>query len=256
LEIITKAKKNCTAYADPPEYCGRGRPRKKGDSIKLFDLFNTVRNDFKMTNLFLYGKLQDVNYYSIDLLWGRGLYVKLRFVLVEMNDNKSILVSTLLDLTPEKIIEAYSYRFKIEVSFKSLKEVCFGFSYHFWTTYMPKLDKYIKINNIINIESITDEVVRGKILDTLTAIEKYVMCSCIALGLLQMLSLKYSNIAVISKFRWLRTYSNEKYASEATIAYYLRKYYFRLLSRNPFLSIVQIIISKQASFEEDFDVGT
>jgi hypothetical protein len=229
LEIITRAKKSCVAYSDPPDYIGKGCPRKKGDKIKLFELFESARNLYKTEKLYLYGKLQEVNYYSLDLLWGKTLYIKLRFVLVEVNENKIILVSTLLDLTPLEIIEAYSYRYKIEVSFKSLKEVCYGFCYHFWTSYMPKLDRYYKINNLNNIESVTDEKQKRKIFEALAAIEKYVMCCCIALGILQMLSLKYSDKSINSKFKWLRTYSNEEFVSEATIAYYLRKYFFNLL---------------------------
>ena len=50
----------------------------------------------------------------MDLLWGQKLYQKLRFVLVEYDGQRSILVSTDLTLTAVQIIELYSRRFCIE----------------------------------------------------------------------------------------------------------------------------------------------
>lgn len=71
------------------------------------------------------------------------------------------------------------------------------------------------------------------------------MCSCIAIGLLQIISLKISsNYLKLCKFRFLRTSSNEL-ASEATIASYLRKNIFRIMTKNVELSITKIIKAKQ-----------
>jgi len=53
----------------------------------------------------IYNKLQEVKYHSLDLLWGQGLYQKLRFVLVSYNKTQSILVSTDLKLSPKEIIK-------------------------------------------------------------------------------------------------------------------------------------------------------
>ena len=42
LEIVTKAKKSCTAFEKPaPRKPGRGRPPKKGAAIHLKELFKT-----------------------------------------------------------------------------------------------------------------------------------------------------------------------------------------------------------------------
>ena len=123
LQIVTKAKKSCVAYEQPGEYSGRGRPREKGDSVKLKDYFQEKKESFKTTTVKIYGKEQEVSYYCINLLWGQKLYQELRFVLVSYNGINSILVSTNLNLNPETIIRLYSYRFKIECTFRELKQV-------------------------------------------------------------------------------------------------------------------------------------
>ena len=70
---------------------------------------------------------------------GQKLYQELRFVLVEMNGIQSILVSTSLKLEPLSIICLYSYRFRIECTFRELKQQTGAFCYHFWSKHMPKL---------------------------------------------------------------------------------------------------------------------
>ena len=145
LQIVTKAKKSAVAYEKPFEKTSKkGRPRKKGAKIKLKELFDTQKEDFKEIIVELYGKKETVKYISFNLLWGQGLYQELRFVLVKYKNTTSILVSTNLDMKPESIIRLYSYRFKIEVTFRELKQLIGGLSYHFWCKSMPKLNRYTK----------------------------------------------------------------------------------------------------------------
>ncbi len=75
---------------------------------------------------------------------GQKLYQQLRFVLVEMNGIQSILVSTSLELEPLSVIRLYSYRFRIECTFRELKQQTGAFCYHFWSKHMPKLSYYQK----------------------------------------------------------------------------------------------------------------
>jgi hypothetical protein len=226
LQIVTKAKRSVVAYAEPPVYSGRGRRPIKGHSIKLNDLFETEKSNFVAAHVFLYGKMQDLSYYSIDLLWGKKHYQKLRFVLVSYNGINSILVSTSLELTPLKIIELYSYRFKIEIGFKELKQTIGAFAYHFWSKSMPKLNKYIKEINSSALEAITDKHVKDNLVKTLKAIEGYVCMAMIAMGLLQIISLRFSKELNFSSFRWLRTRTNEV-VSEATVLFFSQKHLSR-----------------------------
>jgi hypothetical protein len=135
MHIVTKAKTNCTAYYEPEIIPGkRGAPKKKGDTVKVFSLFETDKEKFKSAEITLYGKPQKLQYHVVDLLWGKKLYKKLRFVLVLYEDGtKTVLVSTDLSLEPIEIIQLYGRRFGIEVMFREMKQVVCAFGYRFWS---------------------------------------------------------------------------------------------------------------------------
>ncbi|WP_339225711.1 hypothetical protein NYE80_29535 [Paenibacillus sp. FSL H7-0357] len=78
------------------------------------------------------------------MLWGQRLYQELRFVLVKLNGQCSILASIDLTLEATGVIEMYTARFKIECTFRALKQSIGGFSYHFCSKPMPKLNRYLK----------------------------------------------------------------------------------------------------------------
>jgi hypothetical protein len=250
LHIITKAKSNCVAYLEPEPPTGKpGRPRIKGAAVKLFDLFSSAADLFRTAALVLYGKLETVHYYSLDLLWGKKLYKKLRFVLVMYGDTKAILVSTDLELHPLDIIQLYSRRFTIEVMFREMKQVICAFGYRFWSRYMPKLNRFSKKTDpdpILGVDNIT---ARNRIGLALKAIEGFVFCSAVAIGIMQMVSLRFSGTNELSNLRYMRTYRNTV-ASEATIADYFRKNIFSLLLLFPDLPINRIIVAKRMAFLE------
>ena len=250
LDVITRAKTNCTAYLKPEKEAvpHRGRPRKKGDAVRLKDLFTSRQQDFVKTTVSMYGKEQAVEYLAQNLLWGMKLYQELQFVLVRYGSVTSILVSTDLELSPTLIIEAYAHRFKIECMFRELKQQIHGFSYHFWNSKLPKLNKYKKKSDPDPLGSVRKEDQKSVLL-AIDAIERFVLCSEISMGLIQMIALRPAFVEMIAKNRYLRT-SYESKVSEATVIEYLRKHFFRLLSLNRHSYISRLILSMQ---EPDFE---
>ncbi len=252
LDIITRAKNNCTAYEKPsaPTSHRRGRPAKKGKAIKLIDLFDDRSNEFITDTVQMYGKSQEVSYLTLNLLWGIKLYQELRFVLVQCGGSRAIFVSTDLSMEPTMIIESYAHRFKIECMFRELKQQIQGFNYHFWSKSMPKLNRFKKKNDPDQLSSVNSEHDRKKVLLAVDACERFVMCSEIAMGLLQLIALQPAYVEVIQKSHYLRT-SHEGRVSEATVKEYLRNQLFRLISLNPHSAISQLILSMQDAIADD-----
>jgi hypothetical protein len=244
LHIVTKAKMNAVAYEQPVRKSGRGRPPKKGKMLKLADLFHARTGEFQSVKVTIYGKEETVSCLYLDLLWGQGLYQELRFVLVKQGDRHSILVSTDLSLEMAEIITLYGYRFKIECTFREMKQVIGAFGYRFWSHSMPKLKRYLRKGEQHPIEQVKHETDRKRIRQTLQAIEGFVMCSVIATGLIQLVALKFSERSPALFLRYLRTPS-KAVVSEATVTAHLRQSIFRLFAQNRPLSITQIIRSKQ-----------
>jgi hypothetical protein len=253
MHVVTKAKINAKAYYRPTPKTGRGAPAKKGEKVKVVSLFDSMADSFTSALVEMYGKKEEVSYYSVDLLWGYKWYQNLRFVLVWLDGTKSILVSTDLSLSPTEIIELYCYRFKIECSFRELKQVVAGFGYRFWSKYMPKLSRY-KDNNHQQalLENIADDKARGCIQKTLKAIENFTLVGVIALGLLQMVSLVFAGTFTDSAVRYMRTPS-KIVPSEATVADYMRKTIYQLFVCYPNLAITAIINAKQSVPESDLN---
>lgn len=255
LQIVTKVKSNAVAFERPAQEGKkrRGRPCKKGATVKLMTLFQSRASAFQLAQVMMYGKEETVSFYTVDLLWGNGLYQELRFVLVKWGDRLSILASTDLTLAATDIISLYGYRFKIECTFREMKQQMGGFSYHFWSKSMPKLNRYLEKGQAHPLEHVKDEKDQANIQMTVKAIEGYVMCGCIAMGLLQLLAVDYSHRTPGLFLRYLRTPS-KAIVSEATVMAYLRKSIFRMFARNPHLSITQIIRSKQDTSDVNNDL--
>ena len=253
MEIITKAKKSCTAYEKPgPRKPGRGRPPKKGAAVHLKELFLSHREKFQEAGIELYGKKESIRYHCVDLLWGQKLYQELRFVLVEMDGIQSILASTSLELEPLSIIRLYSYRFRIECTFRELKQQTGAFCYHFWSKHMPKLSYYQKAGEAGPLEQVTDEKSRQNILKAVRAIEMHMAQSCIAMGILQSISVSSLGKLSSNQLRYQRTPSKGR-VSEAALMAYLRKYFFLFMEKQPELRITRIIRKQQDSSGSDWD---
>lgn len=110
------------------------------------------------------------------------------FIEQKPSDFRSCFSSTDLTLTPVLAIKVYAHRFKIECMFWEVKQQVHGFNYHFWSSYLPKLNKYKKKSDPEPLSTVKKENQKS-ILLTVDAIECFVLCSKIARELIQLMAL-------------------------------------------------------------------
>ena len=122
LHLITRVRINAVGkypLPPPPLKCSRGRPHIWGESVKLRNLFDE-KDCFTAETLLLYGKMVTLRYRTIDLHWDSSVQ-RVRFVLAVWPEGKQIiLLSADFTLSAIEILTAYSWRFKIEVTFRNL----------------------------------------------------------------------------------------------------------------------------------------
>ncbi len=203
IVLISKAKKNCTAweFPRPNEESKRGRPRIRGEKVHLRDLFNDP-DEFTEVKMDLYGKEEAVKYREVTLLWGKS-YTPVKFVLTISSKGTAIFVCTDINLSAVKIISGYSRRWKIEASFKVASQDTKAFNYHFWSKNMPKLNRFAPSDAPDPLASIPEKD-RKAIANTLRAYERFIAISFIAQSLLQLIALMLEERGYESSM-WLRT---------------------------------------------------
>lgn len=135
-----------------------------------------------------------------------------------------------------------------------MKQQIGGFFYHFWTSAVPRLDRYRKKCTVDPLIQVRDRHSQQRIIKTLKAAEGYVMFSNIAMGIIQILCLRYEGKIRVSDFRYLRT-SSHQVMSEAGMMEFLRRNLFRFMAKQGGSTITKIISDKQVPFEtEDIDL--
>jgi hypothetical protein len=214
--LITMCRSNTVAYysAEPSSIKKRGRKPIYGKKVKLKTLFHDS-NTFTELTCNLYGERNiTIKYKCYDLLW-RTAGIMARFVLVShpKRGNK-IIMSTDISLSPVEIIQTYSYRFKIEVSFKQAIYTIGTFSYHFWMSAMTPLSRK-GANQHLHLKC---REYRLKVARKLRAYTCHLQMGVIAQGLLQYLSLSHTKLVWQSFGSWIRTIRPEILPSENVTA--------------------------------------
>ena len=240
MHIITRAKSNFVGYEDPCPRTGKpGRPPTYGKKITLNEQFKLRANDFQSVPLCLYGKDVTATILCLDLIW-KPIKEKIRFVLVKIDNDCFVLMCSNLRWSPEDIITAYSYRFKIEVTFKNLKQLLGSFCYHFWSKVTPKLNK----KTSIDLTCITDNSQKQLIAKTVNAIEAFVNFAGIALGILQILAVNYPQSIWNNYTGWLRT-KRTNVLSEETVRLVIQEIFYHNFSVFKNTAIYEIIMAKK-----------
>jgi len=207
IYIITRAKKNVTAYKQPKKIKGkrpRGKPKFYGEKLKLMTLFDSNTYTFKTAKALVYDKVETVRYLSLDLLWKpvKGL---LRFILIENSRGRIILITSDLHLDPMIAMQLYCHRTKIETLFDTLKNTFGAMSYHFWSQCLSPASRKPKKNKAqIQVTHNLEQTRK-----TLNAIEKFVNIHLLVLGFLQYLAVTLPEEVKQKSLCWLRTESSK-----------------------------------------------
>lgn len=159
IHILTRAKKNVTAYLPAPKkQKGKRGPQKQyGKKLKLMKLFDSQPHHFQTDEVTLYGKQEKVRCLVLNLLW-KPVKGEIRFILVESSRGRIVLMTSDLDMDPLLALELYGRRVAIEVLFDTLKYTQGGMGYHFWPQSLSPASRRPRrnddqIRNTTNIEN-------------------------------------------------------------------------------------------------------
>jgi len=220
VTLIIRAKKNCVAYyaaKAPQGKKGPGRPKKYGEKIKLTDLFE-LPHLFSTAQCQVYEKMEDITFLAVNLFW-KPTGEKIRFVLAVTSRGPIVLMCSDLCQDPLLAVRLYCLRTRIEIMFDMLKNLIGAFSYRFWSKSMPRHSRKPKKNKDLITPS-SEDIKTVKLCQD--AYERFTMSAAIALGLLQLISLKYPQ-AVWNRFDvYLRTRSREL-PSERTVKFVMTR---------------------------------
>jgi hypothetical protein len=240
--IITRVAKSAVAFYPPPIKTnrGRGRPKLYGRKIKLMDVFKDPEVFTPATGS-MYGEEQvQFRFRSIDLLWRPiGILVRFVFVIHPTRGNAIFLSTDFID--PIQIIEIYSLRYKIEVTFKQALHSIGTFTYHFWMRGMTKI-KRCSGNQYLHRK--TDEY-RQQVKRKLKAYHVYIQIGLIVQGVLQLISMTIHKEVWLCFGSWIRTIRPNVLPSEAVVMKALRNTVSEFLASDHLeLGVAKFIIEK------------
>ncbi len=243
LHLISRARISTVAHAAfsaRPGKHGPGRPRKWGSPVQLRALF-APRRDCAKATIWLYGQCQTVYYQCFEFYWDSPDALVL-FVLTQLPSGKQIiLVSSDTTLTGQQVIEAYGWRFKIEVSFRTLVHLLGGFDYRFWLRSMPKIARWPQNLPLADF----DEAFQTQVATKVEAFERFVNLNAIALALLQVLALEMPDLIWNHFPRWFRTLPKHGFPSEQIVRIALQSLQPQILSKStPALLLPQLLAAK------------
>jgi len=201
VHVLTRAKKNVTAYEVPAKARKRkrGKPKKYGRKKKLICLFDMKSSVFEHARVQVYQNVETIRFMTLDLMW-KPVKDKVRFFLVETSKGKIILMTTDMSLRAEDAIRMYCARAKIETAFDVFKNLLGGMSYRFWSKYLSPSSRRPSKNAEPQHSSNPERT-----LSTLSAIENFVAATVVAHGILQYISLSMPEQIIRDNRCWMRT---------------------------------------------------
>jgi DDE superfamily endonuclease len=241
IHIVTMMKHGAVAYGlpDAQQSKRRGKPRKYGEKIKLFDLFN-INLPFIKIPLPGSNNLM-IEYCKMEFFW-RPFGGMAQFVFTRHpTRGNAIAMSTDLTLAPADMIFIYGLRFKIEVMFKQAVHTVGVFLYRFWLKMMKPIVRGSGDQNLQFASRKFKENVARK----LRSYHLFMLLGFIAQGLLQYLSIYYHEIVWKNFGTWLRTIRKNILPSEMVVALAMKNTYFEFLIDGEYCSIFKKFLLKK-----------
>jgi hypothetical protein len=257
LHLITRVRISTVAkaaFCRCPGRHGRGRPRQWGSEVKLRELFAPLETCLS-ASLWLYGQPVRVYYQCFEFYWDSPDEPVL-FVLTQLPTGKQlILLSSDLTLTGPEVIEAYGWRFKIEVSFRTLTQVLQAFAYRFWLKSMDRTVQWPQNLKLADYPEAIQRQIRIKI----EAFERFINLNALALGLLQVLALEMPKTVWKDFPHWFRTVPKHGYPSEQIVRLTLQHQLTTNLAQSrPVLLLQKLLAAKltpsQSHDHQAFDI--
>ncbi|ASC71903.1 hypothetical protein XM38_028570 [Halomicronema hongdechloris C2206] len=203
LHLITRVRLSTVAPAPSSPLPGQrqpGRPRKWGASVRLRELFAPLE-DCPQAAVWLYGRYVTVAYQCFELYWDSS-DAPVLFVLTQLPGGKPfILLASDVTLSGPEVIEAYGWRFKIEVTFRTLVHLLGGFGYRFWLKAMTATPTWPQTLILAHLDEPLQHQVKRKV----EAFERFLNLNAIVLGILQVLALEMPHDVWTHSPRWFRT---------------------------------------------------
>jgi hypothetical protein len=247
IHLISRVRSTTVAHAAfsrLPGKHGPGRHRKWGSNIKLRELFAPIEM-CNQASVWLYGQPMKVYYQCFEFFWDSPDEPVL-FVLTQLPSGKQIiLLSSDLSLTGAEVIEAYGWRFKIEVSFRTILNLLGGFSYRFWLRSMERATKWPQNLRLKDYP----QTIQTQISVKLESFERFINLNAIALGLLQVLALEMPQTIWQHFPLWFRSLPKHGYPSERIVLLSLQNQLdFNLSQSRPALLLDKLLRAKIGHF--------
>ncbi len=246
LYLVTCCKHNVVGYTEPPvpEKRGRGRPRKRGDTIRMDKKFDSQKT-FASARITIYNRKEKIRYWSQVLLWGKKELRKLLFTICIMEDGRRIILATdKLDMDPLEAIRLYAHRFLCEEGFKQLKHTFLGFDYHFWSKSMPWNSFMRKSGAPHPLKSVKDKATQEKIMSEFRASSLALLMASIAQGLVQLVAQSQETGGPMQTFYYKRTATNIK-VSEHDVCHMFRTMWPEIMEKYKDYEVIRFIKQRQ-----------
>ena len=222
--IITMMKTNAVAYYPSIKVNKRGRPKKYGEKVKLFNLFDSPNVKFISAPMLNDSKII-IQYCVLELFW-RPVGGLVKFILtLHPEKGKSIVMTTDLSMNPLEAINCYTFRFKIEVMFKQAIYQVGTFMYHFWIKVMAPTKRFSKEK----ILQFAPKSFKDKVKEKQNAYNLFIQLGFIAQGLMQYLSINCRQLVWNNFGTWFRTIRSNVPLSEKIVSLAMNKTYLEFL---------------------------